>query len=441
MIPTPLGRISKDLRISKAELRGIVRRFHLEMSKGLLCKESSLKMIPTYVDRPTGNEKGRFIALDLGGTNFRVLSLMLKGNGTLSDIRTLKSELKKEDIATTGERLFDLLSAAIKKFIKENNISSYDKLPLGFTFSFPVEQTDIDRGRLVAWTKGFRASGVKGRDVVGLLERSLKKKGVGSVSVAALVNDTVGTLVARSYGDRSCDVGVIIGTGTNACYVEDLRRIKKLKGRWRKPGTMIINIEWGNFNKLKVTSYDKELDASSSNPGFQMLEKMVSGMYLGEICTLIVKRLIRENRLFDGASSKNTYSEIIFKSEEISHILADRSSGLAGVESLLRKAGVRHQSIEDRKMIKRVCGLVTLRAARISAAAIFAVVTKIDPGLKKAHTIAIDGTIYEKLPGFAGNIIYAIKELSGRSAGRINITLTKDGSGRGAAIVAAIAAG
>lgn len=49
------------------------------------CKESSagpakLKMLPTYVRAvPNGEEHGDFLALDLGGTNFRILLIRLNG--------------------------------------------------------------------------------------------------------------------------------------------------------------------------------------------------------------------------------------------------------------------------------------------------------------------------------------------------------------------------
>lgn len=43
----------------------------------------------------------------------------------------------------------------------------------------------------------------------------------------ALINDTVGTLVAASYESHGqCDIGVIIGTGTNASYLETTKNIK-----------------------------------------------------------------------------------------------------------------------------------------------------------------------------------------------------------------------
>lgn len=437
MIPRPLGNIAREFALSRTELSGIVKAFQLEMSKGLLGHRSSLKMIPSFTDRPAGNEKGRFIALDLGGTHFRVLGLSLDGKGSLYDVRSMKFELQKEDISTTGKKLFGRLASSVIKFIKSNKISSSHEIRIGFTFSFPAEQTSINRGKLVLWTKGFSSSGVEGKDVVVLLERSLKEEGAENVAVAALVNDTVGTLVAGSYGDISCDVGVIIGTGTNACYVEDVCKIKKLKGRVNKTGNMIVNIEWGNFNKLRTTRYDKELDLASENPREQMLEKMVSGKYLGEICALIIKERIRSGELLGGVLPESLVESPELKSETISEILADRSEGLDGVRSVLLKAGIRKQSFKDRSDIRKICQMVTVRAARICGAAIVAVVRRMDPALKKGHTIAVDGSVYEKLPGFTRNVNDAITELTGERSGRIRLLLTKDGSGCGAAIVAA----
>jgi hexokinase len=94
----------------------------------------------------------------------------------------------------------------------------------------------------------------------------------------------------------------------------------------------------------------------------------------------------------------------------------------------------------DRRIVREVCRMVSTRAARISAAAMAAVITKMDPSLSRKHTIAIDGSVYEKHPGFSANIRSALKELFGPKASRIRLVLSKDGSGKGAAIIAAVAA-
>lgn len=50
------------------------------------------------------------------------------------------------------------------------------RLPLGFTFSYPVEQDSVDRGSLVTWTKGFDIKGVEGQDVVIQLGEAINKR-------------------------------------------------------------------------------------------------------------------------------------------------------------------------------------------------------------------------------------------------------------------------
>ena len=56
----------------------------------------------------------------------------------------------------------------------EHNITQ--KLPLGFTFSFPVKQSSLISGDLIRWTKDFTASGAEGRDVVEMLARPSREE-------------------------------------------------------------------------------------------------------------------------------------------------------------------------------------------------------------------------------------------------------------------------
>jgi len=431
----------KEFALTKREMRRIIKDFHGEMERGLCEKPSSLKMLPTYVDRPTGNERGAYIALDLGGTNFRVLTLELKGKGRIAGLKVMKFAIPKKIMTGEGKELFLFLARSIKKFLLADRARLDKAIDLGFTFSFPIKQRSVASGDLVVWTKGFEAKGVVGMDVVGLLKEALMREGLSGIRVSALANDTVGTLMARAYSDPSCDVGVIIGTGTNACYTESLEKIKKLQDLAGRSGHMIINIEWGNFNKLKATRYDRLLDEATDNPGCQILEKMVSGMYLGEVARLVLADLAKRSILPCGSKFLAAFRKpMSLKSEYVSMIESDRSSGLSKMDALLNSLGVSGSSAEERMLIKSACGIVSTRAAGISASAMAAVVTKIDPAVSKKHTIAIDGSVYEKHPGFSAKIKNALKEILGRKASRIRIVLSKDGSGKGAAIIAAVAA-
>jgi hexokinase len=49
------------------------------------------------------------------------------------------------------------------------------------------------------------------------------------INVVAIVNDTIGTLVSHSFVDPETKLGVIIGTGSNAAYVEKIQNIPKWK--------------------------------------------------------------------------------------------------------------------------------------------------------------------------------------------------------------------
>ncbi|MFA6141854.1 MAG: hexokinase [Candidatus Omnitrophota bacterium] len=397
------------------ETRDIIKSFQLEMGRGLALKKSSLKMIPTYVTPPTGAEKGTFIALDLGGTNFRILELVLMGSGkTGASSNTMKFVIPKAHLTGSAESFFDFIAACLKKFLKKYQLESGEDLNLGFTFSFPVKQTGINSGRLVCWTKGFNVRGVVGNDVVSLFKKALQRKGVDNVKISALANDTVGTLAAKCYENPDCDIGVILGTGTNACYPEEAS------------GGMIINTEWGNFNKLKSTSYDRELDKKSDRPGQQILEKMVSGMYLGRIAGLVIEDDLGLN--------------VEFKTEYMSAIEADKTAGLSKTASVLKKAGIAKSTPEERRRIKEICQSVSRRGARISASCIAAIIKKMDRRLSRKHVVAIDGSVYEKHPTFAKNMRSCLDGIFGSKSALVRMVLAKDGSGKGAAVIAAVAA-
>jgi len=65
--------------------------------------------------------------------------------------------------------------------------------------------------------------------------------------VVALLNDSVGTLAGGCYEDPNTLIGVILGTGTNACYAEQVSRIRTLPKGARLRRQMVVNTEWGNF--------------------------------------------------------------------------------------------------------------------------------------------------------------------------------------------------
>ena len=104
--------------------------------------EATVKCYPTFVRYlPTGNETGRFLALDLGGTNFRVLLVEIGDNKEFS-MESKIFAIPTEIMTGSGNALFDHIAECLVEFVYENELTD-ETLPLGFTFSFPCKQEGL----------------------------------------------------------------------------------------------------------------------------------------------------------------------------------------------------------------------------------------------------------------------------------------------------------
>ena len=88
--------------------------------------------------------------------------------------------------------------------------------------------------------------------------------------------NTNGFLSSCAWRDSRCRIGLILGTGTNACYLEDIKNIETINAD-DFPGQehMVINTEWGalgNTGSLDFvrTRWDHAVDAGSKNFGKQV---------------------------------------------------------------------------------------------------------------------------------------------------------------------------
>ncbi|TYO95053.1 hexokinase family protein [Desulfallas thermosapovorans] len=416
--------------LAEPQILEIADSFQKAMADGLAGKQSSLKMLPSYLTKPTGIEKGVYLAVDFGGTNVRVLTVELKGSGAYQTLGWQSFPLQDRDYnftspKATGHELFSFIAEKIKSMLSPGRI-----YPLGLTFSFPSRQTGVDRAILIKWTKEIQTSGVEGHDVSEILKRALVDKNITQVIPKAIINDTVGTLLTASYIDQSADIGSICGTGHNTCYIEPKAPITG------QP--MIINMESGNFDNLPLTDYDIKLDRQSQAPGEQRLEKMVGGQYIGELVRLIIQDFIDKKLLFKESRPEIFYSPYHVKSEDVALLLADTSPDLKDVDQWLKTKGhISGSLIEERITLRSVASIVIIRAVQLVAATYTGVIMHIDPGLTKRHTIAIDGSLYELMPGFANKLSITLNNIFKGKHQSITTKLTKDGSGVGAAIAAA----
>jgi len=449
-----IKRLEELFIVDTAKLKAITDHFVSELAKGLSKEGGSIPMNPTWVmGYPTGFEQGTFLALDMGGTNLRVCEITLPEAKGEFDIIQSKYRMPEELKTGTADELWGYIADCLEQFIEYHHEGEkLDKLPLGFTFSYPASQEYIDHGVLQRWTKGFDIDGVEGKDVVPPFEAALQERGV-PIKLTALINDTTGTLIASNYTDSEMRIGCIFGTGCNAAYMEHASEVPKLEHWKLDPQQEIaINCEWGAFdNEHKIlprTPYDIVIDKDSPRPGQQAFEKMIAGLYLGELFRLVLVDLHEQPHvnIFEGqdiAALKKPYS---LDASFLSDIENDPFENLQEThDNFLNKLKIQTTKPEL-ELIRRLTELIGTRSARLSACGVAAICKK--KGYKQCH-VGADGSVFNKYPHFKARGAQALKEILdweksrdgrplGKGADPVEILPAEDGSGVGAALIAAL---
>ncbi|KAG0095839.1 glucokinase [Podila epicladia] len=416
--------------LSKGQVQKIIDGLTDELVEGLSTNDpKNITQQPSFITRlPTGKETGLYLAIDMGGTNLRTAAVHLLGDGQVG-VTMEKHEITHDLKTGTGEAMFDWIADCTAALLKTVALDMGNAdLHMGVTFSFALHQTAVNRGTVLAMGKGFDLSDVMGKDLKDLLEDGFKRKNL-PVVVSAIINDTVGTLVSHAYVSPSTKIGVILATGTNAAYIERASEVSKYKGP--ACDQMILNTEWDAMGKaeyLPQTKYDKEIDAVSLVPGFQEFEKMVSGLYMGELVRLALVDLIQQNAILESLGGKVPDAE---------HTAIDRVFKTSfAIEGLTQ---------EDRARIFELVHTIGQRSATMTAAACVALLHKANGSsvnlddANEITTIGIDGSVFEKYPHFSHSMMEALTEILGQDrASRIRLELARDGGCIGAALVAMV---
>lgn len=288
--------------------------------------------------------------------------------------------------------LFEFVAGKIADFLAENSnpdTKDYDSIHerratpyrLGFTFSFTCDQTSLASGTLIRWDKGWDIPEAVGKNPCVMLQEAIDKLGL-PVLVTVLANDSVGTLLTRSYtAGNSTLAAVIFGTGTNAAYVERISNIKRLGTTKGSAGQiMVINTEWGCLDdKMEVlphTVYDDQLDAESTDPGSQMFEKRISGMYLGELLRLVLIQLVRKGafEMIFGNESPIFQRQGIDSSFLSELAIAGSKDSIRSFALVERELSAKGVTINDVKAIQILSAAIVRRAARLAGASLAAII-------------------------------------------------------------------
>lgn len=448
-----LRRLDELFWVGTDKLKEISDRFGEELAEGLEEEGRNISMNLTWVfGFPTGHERGSFLTIDLGGTNIRACWIELAERKGETKVNQHQYKLPGDLKTGSAEQLWDFIADSVEKFISNNDIkaSKDAPLPLGFTFSYPAIQHFIDHGILQTWTKGWDIEGVEGEDVAKHVSDAFAKRKL-PVELVALINDTTGAMIASAYNDPDTIIGAIFGTGCNAAYMEHCGSIPKLKQHAQSKDIgpedrMAINCEYGAFDNahevLPITPYDETVDKQSPRPGEQAFEKMSAGLYLGEIFRLVVLELHSKQLVFKSHESLHRIQEpYSFDTAALSRIENDESADMAEARDLLKQDFHMDATPEDLQALQHLAIMIAVRGARLCACGIAALCRK--TGTRTGH-VAADGSVANKHPRFKKRWSQALGEIldwpEDGSDGEAPITLTsaEDGSGIGAAVIAAM---
>ena len=405
-------------------MKEVVNAFLSEMENGLTGKESSLLMLPTYIEAD-GEVKANepVVAVDAGGTNFRAAKVYFDENLKLVTENIQKGKMPGVDEELSKEAFFNTLAGYLNDY---KSVS--DKI--GFCFSYAAEIFPNKDGKLLEWSKEIKAPEVVGQ-MVG--QELLAAMGTPEKQMV-LMNDTVSTLLAgkaaRAVKSYDTYIGFILGTGTNVSYIEANKNITKTDGLDME-SNQIINIESGAFTKAPRTDIDIAFDNTTKNPGRYAFEKMFAGGYFGGLCTTALKTAAREGIFTEPEVFENLDELTTEQVNKYVYGIDDAKNVLPGVFT----------DESDKLVAAEIIDGLIERAAKLVAANLASVILK--TGKAKTHEkpvlMTIEGTTFYKLHGFRTLFEKYLKNfLSGENQRYYEIVEVENSSLLGAAIAAIV---
>lgn len=447
-------------------------------------QHSDISMLPSWVHTlPTGQETGTFLALDVGGSNFRLAIIELTGRHGSEDgmrIRRTKSyNIDARIRALKGPAFFEWIADRIQEMLdldSHNADGGSEPLRMGLAWSFPIEQTSTRSGSLLTMGKGFSAThGVEGQDLCELIMAPCRERRV-NVELQSVVNDSSATLLSQAYRDPATRISLILGTGTNAAAFLPVSVLAKEKfgeraSSWHAAAKrVLVNTELSMHGKdvFPISRWDKMLTDAHPLPDFQPLEYKVSGRYITELVRLILLEAVKEGRLFDGMVPQDLqepYSmetgilaafewyvtcsrdhDFYLQSTNTSY--SDTTPSLSHASNVFQKAHPidRHLSTSELRLVQHIIRLVSNRATAYLATAVHALwslcleAEGVSPSKSGNVTIACNGSILEKYPEFRSRCqayLDQLVALSGAGECRVALQMAPESSAYGAAVAIA----
>ncbi|KAF1814856.1 actin-like ATPase domain-containing protein [Eremomyces bilateralis CBS 781.70] len=415
-------------------------------------KASNISMLPSYIHTlPTGQEQGTYLALDVGGSSFRAALVALTGSERGEEgMKIIHMETFRIDDRVKllqGKAFFEWMAERIEDMLRIPTVRDQvdaGVLPMGLSWSFPIEQTSVRGGMLLDMGKGFNAvNGIHGVNLGELITIVCRKRNL-NVRMDAIINDGQATFLSRAYRDPSTRIALILGTGTNAAIILPTSSfpISKFGDRpqsWHDKAThVLVNAEFSMFGKgiLPTTRWDDYLNMTHTQPDFQPMEYLISGRYLGEIVRLICLEAIKSHRLFNGAVPDKFEQPYAFDTGTMATFESDDTLSLSKSAAVLQAQHPLPHShvpaLQDLRFVRQISKLVSRRAAAYLACGIHALWSLrnssegFEAGQVGRVSIGCNGAVIERYPQFKPSCQSYLDEMTRMSGGQEHSVVLED---------------
>lgn len=400
----------------RIDLETTVSSFLSNMALGLHGRDSSIRMIPTYLTADGILPLGRPAAvIDAGGTNFRT-ALVTFGEGEPCIDKLDVCPMPGSEDAVTWEEFINFSAKKLAPLLDHTDC-------VGFCFSYPTEMTPERDGRTLNLTKQVQIAGFEDRLICADLIAELETMGIRDKKIV-LLNDTPAVLLSGAGFAKSHDglIGLIAGTGTNTCCSLPVSDIKKPHGDFQ--GNMLINLESGSFMGINRGKFDDELDAGTVDTGTYWHEKATSGAYLGELCRLTLR----------GAANEGLFSH-----EACTAVLKLATLTAPMADELAAGTGGGMFDGDDAILAGELCTAIFDRAARCICANLSAILVLADIGSDPARPalICADGSVIRRSRTFRPFFDQYMSEFTRGTLGRhVELFSTENATMLGTAVAA-----
>ncbi len=362
---------------------------------------SSLKMLPTYLTADGEipiNES--VIVVDAGGTNFRVAAVHFDEQYKIVEEYFEQYKMPGIEKAITMDEFYQIAADRLMPAIDKS-----DKI--AFCFSYAAEILENKDGRVIDLAKEVTISQSSGKLICEGIKQELIKRGKTGKSFI-LINDTVSTMIGGKVMNMNMQfetyIGMILGTGSNTCYIEKTKNINKINKNISLPENIAVNIESGYYDGVHQGVIDKQRDARSKNPGVAKYEKMIAGAYQGMNIYRTVEKAT-EQGLFSNEFVERFKDVEPFTLKEVDDFCfaPTRENKLA-----MLTAG----SNSDRQTLYYIIDSDYERAAKLATFVIAGILKQTGYGTDPTMPVCIcaDGTTFYKSKLFRGKFNYYIKD-------------------------------